>query len=278
MSVAVCRVDAVLIVSTVNVNGLRAAAKKGYIEWLASTRADVVFLQEVRSQVDELAGHVREPDGWHAHFAPAAEKGRAGVAVLSRAEPLAVRTGFGDPEFDDAGRYLECEFDTFYAASVYVPSGDVGTPRQATKERFMGAFLLYATQLRRRADAAGKHVVLGGDLNIAHAEIDIKNWKGNLKNSGFLPEEREWFSRLLDGAGYVDVQRKLDPSGPGPYTWHSYRGKAFDNDAGWRIDLVLTTEKLAQKVTSVVVERAPSYDKRWSDHSPVTAAFDASSE
>jgi len=264
----------VLTVSTVNVNGLRAAAKKGYVEWLAAADADVVCLQEVRAERDQLPDHVVAPEGWHAAFASAADKGRSGVGVLSRAESTSVRVGFGDPEFDTSGRYLECEYESVIAASVYLPSGDVGTPRQAEKERFMGAFLLHLAQLRERAAAAGKEAVVVGDYNIAHTEADLKNWKANQTNSGFLPEERAWFSRLLDGAGYVDVQRKLQPEGPGPYSWWSYRGKAFDNDAGWRIDYVLATPGLAAKAVEARVERAPSYDKRWSDHAPVTAVFD----
>ncbi len=219
MSVAAGKVCGVLTVSTVNVNGLRAAAKKGYVEWLAAAKADVVCLQEVRAEREQLPDHVVAPDGWYAAFAPAADKGRAGVGVLSRAEPASVRVGFGDPEFDTSGRYVECEYDSLIAASVYLPSGEVGTPRQAEKERFMGAFLLHLTRLRERAEAAGKEVVVVGDYNIAHTEADLKNWKGNQTNSGFLPEEREWFSRVLDGAGYVDVQRSLQPEGSGPYSW-----------------------------------------------------------
>ncbi|MQA61395.1 MAG: exodeoxyribonuclease III [Actinophytocola sp.] len=263
-----------LTITSVNVNGLRAAAKKGYVEWLTSTEADVVALQEVRAEESDLPTHVRSPEGWHAVFNPAADRGRAGVGLLSRVAPIDVRSGFGDPEFDTSGRYVQCEFESVIVGSVYLPSGDVGTARQAEKERFMGAFLLHLTQLRKRATAEGKEVVVVGDWNIAHTELDLKNWKANRASAGFLPEEREWLSRVLGGAGYVDVQRKLDPAGPGPYTWWSYRGKAFDNDAGWRIDYHMTTPALADRAMSVRVERAPSYDKRWSDHAPVTATFD----
>lgn len=263
-----------LTVTTVNVNGLRAAARKGYTEWLAASEADVVGVQEVRAELDQLPEHIARPDGRHAEFAPAAEKGRAGVGVVSRAVPSAVRVGFGEPEFDTAGRYVECEFDRLIVGSVYLPSGGAGTPKQATKERFMGAFLLHLSQLRRRAYAVGKQVVVMGDFNIAHTEDDLKNWRGNVKNAGFLPEEREWLSRVLDGAGYVDVHRKLEPEGPGPYTWWSMRGRAYDQDAGWRIDLQLATTELAASAVSAQVERAPSYDKRWSDHAPLTVTYD----
>ena len=137
----------------------------------------------------------------------------------------------------------------------------------------MAAFLPYLGELRAKAEAEGREVVVVGDWNIAHAEIDLKNWRTNRKNSGFLPEEREWLGRVYDEVGYVDVQRKLDPEGPGPYSWWSYRGKAFDNDSGWRIDLQVATPGLAELCTSVVVERAESYDGRWSDHAPVTAVY-----
>ncbi|RZQ62831.1 exodeoxyribonuclease III [Amycolatopsis suaedae] len=262
-----------LTVATVNVNGMRAAAKKGFVEWLAATGADVVACQEVRAEPELLPPAVREPEGWHAVHAPAAVKGRCGVSVYSRAEPSAVRIGFGEPEFEDSGRYLEVELDHVVVASLYLPSGDVGTERQAEKERFMAAFLPYLTELRAKAAAGGREVLVVGDWNIAHAEVDLKNWRGNRKNSGFLPEERAWLSRVYDEAGYVDVQRRADPDGPGPYTWWSYRGKAFDNDTGWRIDLHVATPALADSVASIRVERADSYELRWSDHAPVTATY-----
>lgn len=263
-----------LTVSTVNVNGLRAAAKKGFAEWLATTGADIVACQEVRAEEAELPAGIAAPEGWHSFHAPSAVKGRNGVSVFSRIEPEAVRIGFGEPEFEGSGRYLEVQLPGLVVASLYLPSGDVGTVRQEEKERFMAAFLPYLAELRGKAEASGREVVVVGDWNIAHAEIDLKSWKTNQRKSGFLPEERAWLGRVFSEAGYVDVQRKLDPEGPGPYTWWSYRGKAFDNDAGWRIDLVCTTPGIAEKCTSVVVERASGYDQRWSDHAPVTATFD----
>ncbi|MFE0025381.1 exodeoxyribonuclease III [Amycolatopsis sp. NPDC059021] len=264
----------VLIVSTVNVNGLRAAVKKGFVEWLAATKADVVACQEVRAERDQLPASVVDPEGWHAVHAPSEVKGRNGVAVYSRVEPEEVRVGFGEPEFENSGRYLEAHLPKVVVASLYLPSGDVGTERQAEKERFMAAFLPYLAELRGKAEASGREVVVVGDWNIAYDTVDLKNWRGNQKNSGFLPEERAWLGQVYEKAGYVDVQRVLDPAGPGPYTWWSYRGKAFDNDSGWRIDCQLATPGLAAKVVSVEVERAASYDQRWSDHAPVTAAYD----
>jgi exodeoxyribonuclease-3 len=266
----------VLTVSTVNVNGLRAAAKKGFVEWLAGTKADVVGCQEVRAELSQLPPEVGEPKGWHAIHAPSAAKGRNGVSLYCRTEPEYVQVGFGVAEFEESGRYLEAHLPGVVVASLYLPSGDVGTPRQEEKERFMAAFLPYLKELRGKAEADGREVVVMGDWNIAHAEIDLKNWRTNQKNSGFLPEERAWLSQVFDEAGYVDVQRKLDPQGPGPYTWWTYRGQAFDNDAGWRIDYQITTPGLADRAIEAKVERAASYETRWSDHAPVTVVYDLS--
>jgi exodeoxyribonuclease-3 len=263
-------------VTTVNVNGLRAAAKKGYREWLAATDADVVCLQEVRAEGHQLPDEVREPEGWHTLYAPAADKGRAGVALLTRREPERTRTGFGEEEFEDSGRYVEADLPGLTVASLYLPSGEVGTERQDQKERFMAAFLPYLRGLRERAAAEGREVVVCGDWNIAHQEADLKNWRANRRNSGFLPEEREWLSRVLDPAdgGYVDVVRALHPESAGPYSWWSYRGRAFDNDAGWRIDYAMATPGLAARARKAEVERAACHEERWSDHAPVTVVFD----
>ncbi|MFH0243965.1 exodeoxyribonuclease III [Streptomyces sp. HK10] len=264
-----------LTISTVNVNGLRAAAKKGYTQWLAATDADVVCLQEVRAEPDQLPGGVRDPEGWHAVYAPAAAKGRAGVAVLTRCAPEDVRVGFGVSEFTDSGRYLEVDLPGLTVASLYLPSGEAGTERQEEKERFMAAFLPYLAGLRERAAAAGREVLVCGDWNIAHQEADIRNWKANRKNSGFLPEERAWLGRVLGEAGYADVVRRMHPDQDGPYSWWSYRGRAFDNDAGWRIDLVCSSPGLAQRAVKAWVERPATHAERWSDHAPVTAVFEA---
>lgn len=264
----------VLTVSTVNVNGLRAAAKKGFLEWLTATDADVVACQEVRAEPEQLPVEAREPEGWHVLHAPSSAKGRAGVSLYSRIEPEYTRIGFGAAEFEDSGRYIEMHLPGVVVASLYLPSGDVGTERQDEKERFMAALRPYLDDLRGKAAAAGREVVVVGDWNIAHAEADLKNWRTNRKNSGFLPEERAWLGELYADGEYVDVQRKLDPEGPGPYTWWSYRGKAFDNDSGWRIDLHVATSALAGSAVEAVVERAPSYDLRWSDHAPLTVRYD----
>lgn len=262
-----------LTVSTVNVNGLRAAAKKGFVEWLAATEADVVCLQETRAELGQLSDELREPAGWHTVLAESELKGRAGVALLSRTAPEAVRVGFGSAEFDRSGRYVEYELADVIVASLYLPSGDAGTPKQDEKYRFLDAFHAHLVELRAKAEADGREVLVCGDWNIAHRPEDLKSWKTNQRSAGFLPEERAWLDRLY-ADGYVDVVRSLHPDVAGPYSWWSYRGKAFDNDSGWRIDCQLATPGLAEKVVDVVVERAAAYDQRWSDHAPVTATYD----
>ncbi|MFD0315546.1 exodeoxyribonuclease III [Streptomyces flavalbus] len=266
-----------LTVTTVNVNGLRAASKKGFVEWLRDTSADVLCLQEVRAEPQQLPEEVRAPDGWHVVHAPAAAKGRAGVSLYTRREPDRVQVGFGSAEFDGSGRYVEVELPGVVVASLYLPSGEVGTARQEEKVRFMGEFLPYLKELRERAAAGGRDVLVCGDWNIAHQRADLKNWRGNAKSSGFLPEEREWLSRVLDAGdgGYVDVMRALHPDVEGPYSWWSYRGRAFDNDTGWRIDYHFATAGLAARAVKGVVERAARHEERWSDHAPVTVVYES---
>ncbi|MCX0244369.1 MULTISPECIES: exodeoxyribonuclease III [Streptomyces] len=269
-----------LTVTSVNVNGLRAAAKKGFVEWLAQTDADVICLQEVRAEPEQLPADVRDPEGWHTVHAPAAAKGRAGVSLYSRRAPERVQIGFGGyghagcEEFDTSGRYVEIDLPGVTVASLYLPSGEVGTERQDEKERFMAAFLPYLVGLKARAAAEGREVVVCGDWNIAHQEADLKNWRANRKNSGFLPEERAWLTRVFAEAAYVDVVRALHPDVEGPYSWWSYRGRAFDNDTGWRIDYQIATPGLAGRAVKAWVERAATHGERWSDHAPVTVVFD----
>jgi exodeoxyribonuclease-3 len=262
-----------LKVSTVNVNGLRAAAGKGFTAWLNDCGADIVCLQEVRAEPGQLTDTVREPEGWHTVYAPSVLKGRAGVAIYSRQAPEAVRVGFGSAEFDTAGRWIEIDLPRLTVASLYLPTGEAETAKQLEKERFMAQLADHLEIMRKQGAADGREVLVCGDWNIAHAEADIKNWKGNIGRSGFLPGERAWMSRLFGDAGYVDVVRGAHPGVTGPYSWWSYRGKAFDNDAGWRIDLQVATRGLADRAVSAVVERADTYAARWSDHAPVTVRY-----
>ncbi|MBO0855287.1 MAG: exodeoxyribonuclease III [Nocardia sp.] len=258
------------IISTVNVNGVRAATGKtgkGMLEWLEVTEADIICLQETRA-TDEQTRAALAPAlaaGWYLSPAEPGTKGRAGVAILSRREPDAVRIGFGDSEFDDAGRYIEADFGDLTVASVYVHTGEADTPMQDEKYRFLA-------ELGTRLTSRSGDFVSCGDWNIAHTELDIKNWKGNIGKSGFLEGERAWLDEIM-AAGYVDVVRSLHPAVPGPYSWWSYRGRAYDNDAGWRIDYQLARGAIAARAKAAVVERASEYALRWSDHAPVTVQY-----
>jgi exodeoxyribonuclease-3 len=272
--------EPVLLVSA-NVNGIRAAARRGGLTWLERARPDVVTLQEVRADDDHLHGILAGTAfaHWHVVHAPCGAKGRAGVAVLCRSEPLAVRTSVveapdGLAGLDASGRWVEADVPVgghvVTVASAYVHTGEAGTARQDEKMRF-----LTAVGDRLAAWAAdGRYAVLTGDLNVAHRAEDLRNWKGNRGKSGFLPEEQAELDRWLDGHGFVDVHRRLHGPGPGPYTWWSWRGRAFDADAGWRIDYQLASAPLAARAVRAEVGRAASYEERWSDHAPVSVLYD----
>jgi exodeoxyribonuclease-3 len=246
--------------------------------WLKVARPDILCLQEVRAPLSELEALVAEgplqiSGGWHIYNHEATAKGRAGVAILSRKPALEVRTDLGPEDFDSAGRWLEADFETsrgiLTVVSVYVHSGEVDTPKQVEKYKFLRAMRDRMAWLFANRDYA----VVVGDLNVGHTELDIKNWKGNLKNAGFLPEERAFFDEFAT-QGWVDMGRTAHPGVPGPYTWWSFRGQAFDTDAGWRIDYQLATPKLAQLGQNYQVDRAESYDTRWTDHTPVNVDYE----
>jgi len=266
-----------LRIATVNVNGIRAAYKKGMAEWLEPRDVDVLCLQEVRAPDDVV--HQLIGEGWHILHAEAEAKGRAGVAIASRQEPSATRVGNGDDYFATAGRWVEADFTfkdsagadtTLTAVSAYVHSGEVDTPKQVDKYRFLDVMSTRLLELAKHSD----HAVVVGDLNVGHTELDIKNWKGNTKRAGFLPEERAYFDRFFgDEIGWRDVHRGLAGNVDGPYTWWSQRGKAFDTDTGWRIDYQMATPGLAAAATSAVVDRAPSWDTRFSDHAPLVVDY-----
>lgn len=251
-----------------NVNGIRAAARRGGLAWLAAQQPDVITLQEVRATAGQLAQALEEGGlgGYHVAHAEAEQAGRAGVAILSLEPFDGVTVGLA-AGVDDAGRWLEAVVSGMTVVSCYVHTGEAGTPRQDVKYAFLDAMTA------RMADLPDPALVTG-DLNIAHREVDIKNWRGNIAKAGFLPAERAYFDRWA-AAGWVDLGRRFGGEGPGPYTWWSWRGKAFDNDAGWRIDHALATPGLAARVTSVAVARAPAYAERWSDHAPVVVEVSA---
>jgi exodeoxyribonuclease-3 len=263
-----------LSIATVNVNGVRAAARKGMVDWFNTSKPEILCLQEVRAPKADLETIVREDMGldWHVYEHEASAKGRAGVAILSKQEAKAVRTELGPEEFDSAGRWIEADFETkaglLTVVSCYVHSGEAETPKQVEKYKFLKVMEERMAELTRNNGLA----LVVGDLNVGHTELDIKNWKGNLKNAGFLPEERAHFDNFAS-QGWVDMGRAAHPGVPGPYTWWSYRGKAFDTDAGWRIDYQLATPALAKLGQNYRVERAESYDARWTDHTPVLVDY-----
>ena len=269
-----------LRVVTANVNGVRAALRRGGLRWLESVGADLICLQEVRAthaQVHEVLAETGL-GAWHVAHSPAPQLGRAGVAVLAREQPSATRESVDVPVLDRSGRWVEVDVDSPFGpltvVSAYVHSGEADTPKQMEKYDFLAGMDRRLEQLRASADRAGGHVIVCGDFNIAHRNVDIKNWKGNLKSAGFLPEERAYLDRWFE-SDWVDLGRALGGDGPGPYTWWSWRGKAFDNDAGWRIDYVICTPALAAFAREAVVGRAPSYDERWSDHAALGVRFSA---
>ena len=266
-----------LRVATVNVNGIRAAHRKGMPAWFAGRGVDVLTLQEVRAPSDILEAMLEDITGqdWHVHDAVAAAKGRAGVAIASLAEHTERRSGIGDEYFDDAGRWVEVDLPapdgrTLTVVSAYVHSGEVDTPKQVDKYRFLDEMVVRLQQLREHSELA----LVTGDLNVGHTERDIKNWRGNVKKAGFLPEERAYFDRFFgEEVGWRDVHRDLAGDVDGPYTWWSMRGQAFDNDTGWRIDYQMATPELAALATQAVVDRAPSWDTRFSDHAPLVVDY-----
>jgi exodeoxyribonuclease-3 len=251
---------------TLNLNGIRSAARKGFLEWLARQKADVVCVQEIKAQAADMTEDLLAPAGYHGHFHYADKKGYSGVGLYSRGRPRKVATGFGVAEFDAEGRYLHADFGDLSVISLYLPSGSSGEHRQASKFRFLDAFHPHLKRLRR----SGREVVLCGDWNIAHREIDLKNWRSNQKNSGFLPEERAWMTRVFDELGWVDVYRRLHPEATGEsYTWWSNRGAAWEKNVGWRIDYQIATPGIAARAKRATVYKA----ERFSDHAPLTIEY-----
>lgn len=253
-----------LKVITINVNGIRSATRKGLADWLKKEAPDVLCVQELKAQEEEIPKEITLGDSAYSYFHCAQKKGYSGCAVYSKVKPDEVKLGFGAEEFDREGRYVELRFKNLIVVSVYFPSGSASEDRQASKFRFLDAFPARMQELQKD----GREVLLCGDFNIAHKEIDIKNWKGNLKNSGFLPEERAWLTDRLN-EGWKDIFRLLNPN-PDEFTWWSNRGRARENNVGWRIDYQYGTEGIALKASSVSVYR----DERFSDHAPLIVGYD----
>ena len=249
---------------TLNLNGIRSAARKGFLEWLPRQRADVICVQEIKAQAADMTDELLAPGGYRGHFHYAGKKGYSGVGIYSKIAPDRVAAGLGVADIDAEGRYLRADFGKLSVISVYLPSGSSGEHRQQAKFHFMEKFYPHLKRLK----AGGREIVLCGDWNIAHQEIDLKNWRGNRKNSGFLPEERDWLTRVFDELGWVDVFRSIDPR-PEQYTWWSNRGQAWAKNVGWRIDYQIATPGVAASAKKAAIYK----DTRFSDHAPLTIDY-----
>ena len=255
-----------LRIISLNLNGIRSAYSKGVLPWIAARNADIVCLQELKAQYADLTDEMKHPAGLHAYYHCAEKKGYSGVGLWCRQKPDAVIEGIGNAEFDAEARYLRADFGRLSVISLYLPSGSSSPERQEAKFRFMAVFYPHLVELAK----SDRDVVVCGDWNIAHQEIDLRNWKGNRKNSGFLPEERAWVSRVLEEGGWCDVYRRLYPATSDEcYTWWSNRGQAWARNIGWRLDYHLATTDLATTACAANVYKA----QRFSDHAPLTIDY-----
>ncbi len=250
---------------TLNVNGIRSAARKGLFAWLPRQGADVVCLQEIKAGAEHLDEPPFTSKAFYSYYEPAVKKGYSGVAVLTRKHPDGLVRGFGTREFDLEGRYIEVRFGDLSVVSVYMPSGSAGEHRQASKFRFMKVFIQHLEKIRKD----GRRYIICGDWNIAHREIDLRNWRANQKNSGFLPAERAWLTRVFDEVGFVDAFRVVNQQ-PEQYTWWSNRGQAWAKNVGWRIDYQVVSPQLARAVREAKIYKR----KRFSDHAPLIMDYD----
>lgn len=251
-------------VISMNVNGIRSAAKKGFFTWLEQQNADVVCLQEIRATADQLSDPLYTPAGYNTYFLPAEKKGYSGVAIYTRHKPDAITNTLGWEIADTEGRYIEAQFGDLHIASLYMPSGTSGEERQAIKFDFLDKYLDVLKQQKQ----TNKKYIICGDWNIAHKNIDIKNWRTNQKNSGFLPEERAWLDVLFDQVGFVDAYRYANPEKV-QYTWWSNRARAWENNVGWRIDYQVITPNIADKISYTEVYTA----QKFSDHAPLIMEY-----
>ncbi len=260
-----------LRICSLNMNGIRAAYRKGLADWLATHKPNMVCLQEVRIQDKDLNDAMRHPEGYRGHFNLAQKAGYSGVGLYLENEPNQIISGMGCTEFDPEGRIIKADYDNLSIISAYLPSGSSGEPRQEAKYRFLAHFEQWLSALMTDHKATGHEYIICGDWNIAHHEIDLKNWRGNQKNSGFLPEERAWLTTLFDEAGWVDVYRSLYPDQSSEsYTWWSNRGQAWANNTGWRIDYHIATPGAAAAAQKAWVYK----DERYSDHAPLIIEYD----
>ncbi|MDH5543947.1 MAG: exodeoxyribonuclease III [Gammaproteobacteria bacterium] len=253
---------------TANVNGIRSAAKKGFFEWMQKQDADVVCIQETKAQEDQLSQAEHYPEGYHCYYFDAEKKGYSGVALYCRQKPNKVTKGLGEgfEDMDAEGRYIQADFDNISVISLYLPSGSSGDERQQVKYSFLDRFAETLKSMRKKK----REFIVCGDWNIVHKEIDIKNWKGNQKNSGCLPEERAWLDQLFGPIGFVDAFRVVNQA-PEQYTWWSNRGQAWAKNVGWRIDYHAITPGLRDKVKAVEIYK----EERFSDHAPLTIDYDS---
>jgi exodeoxyribonuclease-3 len=254
---------------TANLNGIRSANTKGFFTWMQAQNADVVCVQETKIQAEQMTADFLAPVGYVGHFHYAQKAGYSGVGVYTKVAPSFVKIGFDGGEFDFEGRMVQVDLTQATVVSAYFPSGSSGDERQAAKFRFLAKFLPHLKALQAACKASGRGLVVCGDINIAHAEIDLKNWKGNLKNSGFTPEERAWVTALLTEHGMVDVWRSLYPDQAG-YTWWSNRGAAYEKDVGWRIDYQLASTDFGAKAHSASIYKG----EKFSDHAPLVVDYE----
>lgn len=259
-----------LRICSLNMNGIRAAYRKGFADWLAKHQPTIVCMQEVRIQEKDLKEAMRNPEGYQGYFNLAEKPGYSGVALYLKEQPQAVNAGMGCSEFDPEGRIIKADYDNLSVISAYLPSGTSGTERQEAKYRFLQHFEQWISAFMADHQATGREYIICGDWNIAHHEIDLKNWRGNQKNSGFLPEERAWLTKVFDEMGWVDVYRHLYPDHSGEsYTWWSNRGQAWANNTGWRIDYHIATPGAAAAAQKAWVYK----DERYSDHAPLLVDY-----
>jgi exodeoxyribonuclease-3 len=256
----------VLRVVSINLNGIRSAAKKGFFEWLSSINPDIVCIQETKAQEHQLTDNMFCPAGYHCTFFDAtSKKGYSGVAIYSKIKPNNIIKGLGWDVADQEGRYLQYDFGNLSVASLYLPSGTSGDDRQSIKYQFMDSYI----KTLENIIASKKSFIICGDWNIAHKEIDLKNWKANQKNTGFLPEERAWLTKLFDQVGMVDGFRVVNQQ-PEQYTWWSHRGQAWAKNVGWRIDYQIVTPDLKNKIISAQIYK----QQKFSDHAPLIMDYD----